>query len=262
LLKELLGRCQVNLHTDSQYLRQGITEWIEDWVSNGWRTSDKQPVKNQDLWRVLHQLVQAHDVTWHWLKGHAGHPLNERADRLATEARRALRDLHRGPPGRDDHPRAAVEICVKVSYRGAEGRGGWGAVLRRGEHTKTLSGGASSTTANAMLIRGATAALRVLTKPCHVVLYSDAKYLIYGASRWVKGWVTRGWQTKSGDPVANRPEWEALLEAAGRHRVTWSLARGDATPADLALASELAAQAAAIEPEAEHQIATSGGEGQ
>jgi ribonuclease HI len=282
LLEGLLGRCQVDLHTDSEYLRQGITEWIEDWVGNGWRTSDKQPVKNQDLWRVLHRLVQAHDVTWHWLKGHAGHPLNERADRLATDARRALQRFHRGPPARDAPPRTGddrptVEIYVKASRRGAEGRGGWGAVLRTGEHTKTLSGGASSTTANAMLIRGATEALRALTKPCRVALYSDANYLIHGASRWVKGWQARGWQTRDGKPVANRAEWEALVEVAARHHVTWSLAQGDAAQADLALAAELAAEAANVEPDAadidqasadidrasaEHQITTSGGKTQ
>jgi len=246
LLEGLLGRCQVDIHTDSQYLRQGITEWIDGWVSRGWRTSGKQPVKNQDLWRVLHRLTQAHDVTWHWLKGHTGHPFNERADRLATEALRALR---RGPGAPDAHQptddeRPIVEICVKASCRGAHGQGGWGAILRMGERTKSLSGGEPTTTANAMLIRGATEVLRALTQPCRVTLYSDAKYLINGASRWVKGWQTRGWQTRDGKPVANRAEWESLLEAARPHHVTWLLARGDDAPADLAWAGELAVEAA------------------
>ena len=252
LLDGLLGRCQVDIHTDSQYLRQGITSWIEGWMSRGWRTSDNQPVKNQDLWRLLHRLTQTHDVSWHWLKGHAGHSLNERADWLATEARRALRRLQRprrepGAPGvsrpaRDSRP--VVEICVKASSRGTEGWGGWGAVLRMGEHTKSLSGGERSTTANAMLIRGATESLRALTRPCRVALCSDAKYLIHGASRWVSNWQAHGWQTREGQPVANRAEWEALLEAARPHQVTWTLAQGDDVPAELALAGELAAAAA------------------
>jgi len=261
LLEGLFGRCQVDLHTDSQYLRQGITEWIDSWVGRGWRTKGNRPVKNQDLWRVIHRLTQAHDVTWHWLKGHAGHTLNERADRLATEALQALRrgpvapDTH--PPGAPDtHPPGAtethqpgddrphVEISVKASCRGAEGRGGWGAVLRMGECSKSLSGGEPATTANAMFIRGATEALRSLTRPCRVTLYSDAKYLINGASRWVKGWQARGWQTKDGKPIANRAEWEALLKAARPHRVTWLLARGDTAPDDLAQAGELASRAA------------------
>jgi ribonuclease HI len=151
LLEGLLGRCRVTLHTDSQYLRQGITDWVAGWVRNGWLTSDKQPVKNQDLWQTLHRLTQAHAVTWQWLKGHAGHPLNERADRLATEA---LRSLRRGPGAPDAHHATAggppdVEICVKASCHGAQGVGGWGAVLRTEERTKTLSGGDPQTTANA-----------------------------------------------------------------------------------------------------------------
>jgi len=247
LLEGLLGRCQVILHTDSQYLRRGITEWIDGWVGRGWRTRDKQPVKNQDLWRVLHRLTQAHDVTWRWLKGHAGHPLNERADRLATQALRRLRRPDApaaGRPAADDRP--AVEICVKSSCRSAQGRGGWGAVLRMGEHTRSLSGGESMTTANAMLIRGAAEALRSLTKPCRVTLCSDAKYLINGASRWVKGWQARGWQTRDGKPVANRAEWEALLEAVRPHHVAWLLPAEDDVPADLELAGELAGEAARL----------------
>ena len=94
-----------------------------------------------------------------------------------------------------------------------------------------------------MLIRGAGEALRALSKPCRVTLYSDANYLIHGASRWVKGWQARGWQTRDGKPVANRAEWEALLEAARLHRVTWVLVQGDDVLADLAYAGKLAAEA-------------------
>jgi ribonuclease HI len=246
LLEGLFGRCQVSIYTDSQYLRQGITEWIDGWINQGWHTSDKQPVKNQDLWRVLHRLTQAHDVTWHWLKGHAGHPLNERADRLATEALRSLPRAQGVPDVRQpiDDGRLTVEIYVKASCRGAERRGGWAAILRTGEHTKSLSGSEPSTTANAMLIRGATEALKALTRPCHVTLYSDANYLIKGASLWVKGWQARGWQTKEGKPVGNRAEWEALLQAAGPHHVTWVQVPGETAPADLSWAGELAAEAA------------------
>jgi ribonuclease HI len=251
LLEGLLGRCQVNVYTDSQYLRQGVTEWLDGWVGRGWRTRDKQPVKNQDLWRVLYRLTQAHDVTWHWLKGHAGHPLNERADRLATEARRSLQRI-RPPDPKPDTPQPPVEgwpiveICVKASCRGAQGRGGWGAVLRMEEHTRSLSGGELQTTANAMLIRGAAEALGALTKPCQVTVYSDAKYLIQGASQWVKGWHARGWQTRDGKPVANRAAWEALVEAARPHRVVWQQAKEDDAPADLAWAGELASETARL----------------
>ena len=74
------------LTTDSQYVRQGITQWITGWKRNGWRTSNKQPVKNQDLWQQLDVLAEKHAVSWFWVKGHSGHVENERADQLANEA--------------------------------------------------------------------------------------------------------------------------------------------------------------------------------
>ena len=84
------------LFTDSQYLRKGITEWIDAWRKRGWRTADKKPVKNQDLWERLDAARRTHEVDWHWLKGHAGHADNERCDELARDEIRRLR----GPIGR------------------------------------------------------------------------------------------------------------------------------------------------------------------
>ena len=82
-LKALKGRCEVHLHTDSQYVKGGITGWMANWKRNGWRTADKKPVKNDDLWRELDEVARNHDVVWHWVKGHAGHAENEKADELA-----------------------------------------------------------------------------------------------------------------------------------------------------------------------------------
>ena len=83
-LEALRERCEVALFTDSQYLRMGITEWLANWKLRGWRTSDRKPVKNQDLWQRLDELAAIHDVEWHWVRGHAGHKGNERADALAN----------------------------------------------------------------------------------------------------------------------------------------------------------------------------------
>ncbi|KGQ39665.1 ribonuclease HI [Gallibacterium genomosp. 1] len=83
LLKE---PCAVTLYSDSQYLRKGITEWIQKWKKNQWKTAQKQPVKNQDLWIALDQAIAPHQIEWQWVKGHAGHPENERCDVLAREA--------------------------------------------------------------------------------------------------------------------------------------------------------------------------------
>jgi ribonuclease HI len=88
-LASLKERCQVTIHTDSEYLRNGITQWIHAWKRRGWKTADRKPVKNVDLWSRLDELVQAHDVRWHWVKAHAGDPGNERADELANRGVRA-----------------------------------------------------------------------------------------------------------------------------------------------------------------------------
>ncbi len=84
-LGALKGSCRVDLHTDSVYVRDGIRRWIDGWKRNGWKTAAKKPVKNEELWRALDEVRSRHDVTWHWVKGHAGHPENERADELARK---------------------------------------------------------------------------------------------------------------------------------------------------------------------------------
>jgi ribonuclease HI len=90
-LEALREPCRVDLYTDSEYLRKGITEWLPNWRRRGWRTASRKPVKNQDLWEALVTATERHDVTWHWVKGHAGHPENERADALAN---RGLLERH------------------------------------------------------------------------------------------------------------------------------------------------------------------------
>jgi ribonuclease HI len=84
-LEALKRPCRARLYTDSQYVQKGISEWIHRWKRSGWRTADRKPVKNEDLWRRLDELAQMHKIEWHWVKGHAGHPENERADRLANK---------------------------------------------------------------------------------------------------------------------------------------------------------------------------------
>jgi ribonuclease HI len=82
-LEALKRASRVELHTDSAYVKNGITQWIHGWKRNGWRTADKKSVKNLDLWQRLEEARRRHDISWHWVKGHAGHPENERADELA-----------------------------------------------------------------------------------------------------------------------------------------------------------------------------------
>ncbi|MEJ2177353.1 MAG: ribonuclease HI [Gammaproteobacteria bacterium] len=85
-LTALKRHCVVELYTDSQYLRRGVLEWLEDWKKRDWKTAAKKPVKNRDLWEALDQQLNRHEIIWHWVKGHSGNPGNEQADALANDA--------------------------------------------------------------------------------------------------------------------------------------------------------------------------------
>jgi ribonuclease HI len=269
------GPLQVDLYTDSQYLRQGITEWIEGWYARGWLTKRGQSVKNQALWRALYELIHVHTVRWHWTRGHAGDPLNERVDLLAREARVRLRpapngalerpdsgeilptpapgDMHVPTPSSEgaslretaaDRALPGVQLSVGVTGQGPKG-GGWAAVLRSPHEHRMLHGRESDATSNALYLRAATEGLQAIQTPSEVTVYTVSQYLAHGAGQWAQDWVRRGWRTKGGKPVRNRPLWEALLAAARPHRVTWCLATQEGgEPAGLAEAKRLAAQEA------------------
>jgi ribonuclease HI len=84
-LEALTRPCVVEIYTDSEYVKKGMTEWLRGWKARGWKTADKKPVKNEDLWRRLDEAAARHTVSWHWVRGHSGHPENERADELARQ---------------------------------------------------------------------------------------------------------------------------------------------------------------------------------
>ncbi|WP_454724131.1 MULTISPECIES: ribonuclease HI [Cupriavidus] len=90
-LRALKRPCRVVVYTDSQYVQKGISEWLPGWKARGWKTADKQPVKNADLWQEMEKLAHGHDVSWHWVRGHNGHPGNERADALANRGVASLK---------------------------------------------------------------------------------------------------------------------------------------------------------------------------
>jgi ribonuclease HI len=99
-LRALTRPCRVELHTDSRYLRNGVSEWLPGWKRRGWLTADKKPVKNEGLWRALDEARQRHEVDWRWVKGHAGHELNERADALARRGLAEVRSNSAPAPAR------------------------------------------------------------------------------------------------------------------------------------------------------------------
>ncbi|WP_090200631.1 ribonuclease HI [Erythrobacter sp. HL-111] len=119
-----------------------------------------------------------------------------------------------------------VEIFTDGACKGNPGPGGWGVLLRLGEHEKELSGGEAETTNNRMELTAAIRGLSALTEPCRVELYSDSKYVLEGMTRWVEGWKKRGWINASKKPVRNADLWHELIEVAARHEVTWHWVRG------------------------------------
>jgi ribonuclease HI len=214
-LKSLGQPRQVTLYTDSEYLRRGISEWLPHWERQGWQTAAKRAVKNKALWQALAQEAQRHQIEWRWVKGHAGHPWNERADQLA----RSMLPATTLPL--DDT--AAIHIFAAASYLGKQNSGGWGVVLRYREATKTLSGHATDTSANRMHLTAAIAGLQALKKVQPIHFYTGSDYLRDGMTRWVKGWQRQQWQTKSGKAVSNQDLWQELVALAANYQIHWHL---------------------------------------
>lgn len=119
-----------------------------------------------------------------------------------------------------------VEIFTDGACKGNPGPGGWGALLRMGTHEKEMSGGEAHTTNNRMEMTGAIRALKALTRPCEINLYSDSKYVIDGITKWVHGWQKKGWVNASKKPVRNEDLWHELIEAAAPHKINWHWVKG------------------------------------
>ena len=222
-LEALKKPCRVDLFTDSQYLRKGITEWLPGWVARGWRRKDGE-LQNEDLWRRLAELIQAHEIHWGWVKGHAGNRWNERADQLATLEIRKQRGGTR--PAAVAAPDAEVYLRVSCSGR----KGGWAALVRHREEENVLSGGLPATTSNQLDLLGAIAALEALPPGITVAVHTGSDYLRNGATRWIEGWKQRGWKTQEGQPVQNRDLWERLERAMAVRRVIWPDVKGRDLP--------------------------------
>jgi ribonuclease HI len=226
-LESLKTRCRVRVKTDSQYLRRGVTEWLPGWIARGWRRKDGV-LLNEDLWRRLAELIVEHEVSWEWVKGHAGERYNERADQLATLAIRE----QGGHPAAGAPPLAlpadAAEIFLRVSSAG--GKGGWAALLRQRGEEQVLSHGETGKTANQLDLLGAVTALESLPPGTEVALHTGSDYLRNGATGWITGWKKRGWKTQEGQPVQNRDLWQRLDAAMATRRVHWPPVKGRDLP--------------------------------
>ncbi|MFP3939424.1 MAG: ribonuclease HI [Thermoanaerobaculia bacterium] len=214
-LEALPSGAPAALYTDSIYLKKGVTEWLPRWIARGWRRRTGE-LQNEDLWRRLAALIEERDVTWHWVRGHAGHRHNERADRLAT---REIASRKGGRPGPGAGGEADAEVYLRVS--GGGGGGGWAAAVRHGGEERIESGSAPGASANELDVLAAAEVLESLPEGITVALHSASDYLRNGATRWLPSWRRRNWTTKAGTPVRNRAAWERLAAALARREVVW-----------------------------------------
>jgi ribonuclease HI len=216
-LAALKQPCEVHLYTDSEYVKLGITERIGKWQAKGFHR-----VKNADLWKWLVEMSLVHDITWEWVRGHAGNRYNERADWLATQA---IRSQAAGEPVPE--LTAEAEVFTVVSAR--DDQGFWAASIRFDGDEQLIVGHEYEVTANQLDIMAVIEALGRLPEGVSVSVYSLSDYLRNGASRWIRGWKQRGWQTKKGEPVKNRELWQQLDELMSQRDVSWPSVKDDPT---------------------------------
>ena len=240
-LEALKQPCRIELNTDSKYVQQGVTSYLARWKTQGWKTSDKRDVVNRDLWEALDRALQRHQITWHWVKGHAGDPLNERVDRLAVSMIPRLR-LPLDDPD-------ALHLFTGVSCLGTSGPGAWVAVLRPGapaaaplaDDERVWSGRETQTSANRLHLLAIAGGLAAAPVGAAVHVYTPSDYAAQGAAQWVKAWAAQGWRTKDGQPVKHKEIWQAIQAAAQARRVYWHCLKEAERPA-AAVGAEARAQ--------------------
>lgn len=219
-LRALKRPSSVTLHTDSQYLRRGITEWIVGWQEKGWKNSQGKPVQNADLWKSLLPLTTHHEIEWVWVKGHAGNEWNDLVDRMARQAR-----LDITPAAVTDE--SVPKLYTRCSCKGNPGPGGWGAVLKTADgNDGDMSGGEARTTNNRMELTAVIEGLLLVPAGQSVQVYTTSDYLFQGATKWINGWRKRGWVKGDGKPVANDDLWRALDQLMREYAIQWINAKG------------------------------------
>lgn len=234
-LETLKRPCPVTLFTDSQYVRQGITEWIGAWQQRGWVHKNGRPVANADLWKRLSLQSSRHEIDWQWVKGHAGNQLNERVDALARQARLEIT------------PQAEISenvprLYLRSSCKGNPGPGGWGVVIEMGEETEQNSGAEQATTNNRMELTAAVEGILMLPLGSSAQLFTTSDYVFQGATRWRHGWRQRAWLKRDGKPVANADLWQVLDDLLQNYAVRWVNAKGMENE-NLAIAGQMAVTA-------------------
>ncbi len=233
-LRSLPGCSMVTLYTDSRYVQEGISSWIEKWRNCNWLTAEGNPVKNRDLWEALDSELERHRVQWFWVRGHADNKNNNRADALATAARgRAILPLH---------DQSAIHIFTGITWRKKSGTGSWAAVLCYRRHVKVIGDTVTDSSANRIHIQSACQALCSLKRRLPVHLYTSSGYLKEGAGSWLPGWIRNGWLTREGNKVSNAQEWQALSGILSETDVSFHVVDKKMPPCHSQEAKELAVE--------------------
>lgn len=244
-LEALKRPCVVRLYTDSNYLIDGATKWIQGWKKNGWRTKEKKPVKNDDLWKRVDEQLTRHDISFTWIKGHSGHPMNERADGLAN---RGCREYLANPVRQQQEPAATAVPpqetldllipSVPIRTQGPaitaytdgsclrSGAGGWGAVILDQGDERELSGGEAGTTNNRMEMMAAIATLISISPERPVKIITDSEYLMMGVEKYLASWKAKSWRKADGGPVKNIDLWKQIDSLLQGRSVKWAWVKG------------------------------------
>ncbi len=215
-LRALKGPSQVEFHTDSQYVKRGITEWMENWLRTNFK---KGKIENAGLWQQLNAEAGRHEIQWHWVKGHAGNRYNERCDQLATAEIRALKGQAAAQDGDDNSAPMPYRAYFRVSCPGKAG--GWAALVVTPEGQQILSGSEKSTSANRLELLATVAALKVLPAGASAQCFTGSSYLHSGLTQWVNGWKKSGWIKKTGGEVLHRELWEQADQLMSARQVAW-----------------------------------------
>jgi len=227
---------RVHLYTDSEYLKNGITEWLPLWEKRNWQTVEKTDVKNQEFWQPLLAQLERHHVTWHWVKDNSGSEWDEKADYLARS------EIPKPELPLNDEQ--AIHIFTAASYFSKRKQGGWGVVLKYRDKEKLLSGGVADTSSNRMHLQAAIEGLKAVKAPFPIHIYTTSEYLRDGATMWTKKWMRRNWKTQHGKSVSHRDLWVRLTELVGQYQVNWHVVSKKDMPSEIPQAKDLAYTAA------------------
>jgi ribonuclease HI len=242
-LQALSRPCAVELYTDSEYVIKGSSEWLPAWKKRNWRTAKKEPVKNADLWKLIDEQLGRHDVVFHWVRGHSGHALNERADALANKGVASLKKdgasrpalIERAPApdvGQgtlEFNPVITVQPSIRIYADGSSRKtkaGGWGVVIINHGVETEMSGWSFDTTNNRMELEGPIQALQALPVGRSAHITTDSEYVQKGIEEWIKDWRKRGWRTSSNKPVKNVDLWVKLETLCAERKVSWAWVKG------------------------------------